>query len=53
MKFSWKSLFRKRNNKSIVESQDEFYDIDPIDKTGATYRVIIGQRSNRQNVCSL
>lgn len=46
MKFNWKSLFRKRDNKTVTESQDEFYDIDPIDKTGATYRVIIGQRSN-------
>ena len=44
----WKSLFRKTKKKEQDEPapKEMFYDISKIDATGATYRMIIGQRSN-------
>lgn len=47
MKFDFKSLFRKKqaeNNKP--KEMKDYYDIAPIDNTGAAYRMIMGQRSN-------
>lgn len=48
MKWTWKSLFRKERNDAPTEEKilKDFYDIEPIDNTEATYRLIIGQRSN-------
>ena len=44
----WKSLFRKtkKNEQDEPTPKEMFYDISKIDATGATYRMIIGQRSN-------
>lgn len=47
----WRNLikgFRPGKNKAKKEPKDllEHYDIAPIDNTGATYRMIVGQRSN-------
>lgn len=53
MKF--KNLFKRQ--KGLVDNAKKemqmFYDITPIDNTNAVYRLIIGQRSNRQNILSL
>lgn len=51
MAIRWKNIFKTfGNNKpgKIKEQQqvNQYYDINPIDNTGAIYRVIIGQRSN-------
>lgn len=48
MKINWKSLFRKNKDQELVKEKElkMFYDIGPIDETGATYRLIVGQRSN-------
>lgn len=53
MKINWKNPFKKENRNvkdneevQIKEELDEYYNIEPIDKTNATYRLIIGQRSN-------
>ena len=48
MKWTWKSLFRKERDDAPTGEKvlKDFYEIDPIDNTGATYRLIIGQRSN-------
>ena len=48
MKWTWKSLFRKERNDAPTGEKvlKDFYDIEPIDNTEATYRLIIGQRSN-------
>ena len=45
----WKNLFKRKTNFKNDGEQKElklFYDIGPIDLTNATYRMIIGQRSN-------
>lgn len=49
----WKNLFRRKKGLQTEEEpqQEEkeikqFYDIGPIDDTGAVYRMIMGQRSN-------
>ena len=49
----WRNPFKKgsRNIKdneevSVKKEMDEYYNIEPIDNTGAVYRMIIGQRSN-------
>ena len=50
MALRWKNIFKTFGNKpgKIKEQQqvNQYYDINPIDNTGAIYRVIIGQRSN-------
>ena len=51
MNFSWKNLFKRKkgiNDEVLSEDKEikQFYDIKPIDETGAVYRMIIGQRSN-------
>lgn len=48
MSFEWKSLFRKTKDKSGGADKPllDYYDISKIDDTNATYRMIIGQRSN-------
>ena len=53
----WTNLFKR--NKGVIEDNNtekeikDFYDIEPIDNTNAVYRLIIGQRSNRQDILSL
>lgn len=46
----WTNLikgFKPSKNKETADKQlKQYYDIEPIDSTGATYRMIIGQRSN-------
>lgn len=51
MKFSWKNILKKdrgvKDQDQVVQKEMQmFYDINPIDETGAVYRLIIGQRSN-------
>lgn len=47
MAFEFKSLFRKRKEEQEKEKEmKQYYDINPIDSTGAAYRMIMGQRSN-------
>lgn len=53
MKMNWKNLIKgfkpakSKQAKQAVEKQlNEHYDIKPIDDTGATYRLVVGQRSN-------
>ena len=53
--FKWTNLFKRNqnvNNNSLSQEKEikQFYDIEPIDNTNAVYRMIIGQRSNRQNL---
>ena len=50
---NWKNLIKgvlPAKSKRAVAAQEkelnEYYDIEPIDATGATYRLIVGQRSN-------
>lgn len=54
MKFQFKNPFRKRENKkgetTDVKPIEQYYNRDGIDATNAPYRLIIGQRSNRQNL---
>lgn len=52
MKFKWKNLFKKEEtNQSAPEKELElYYDRSAIDETNASYRLIIGQRSNRQDI---
>lgn len=53
----WKNPFKRKKgiveDNSIEKEIKDFYDIKPIDETNAVYRMIIGQRSNRQNILSL
>lgn len=49
----WRNLIKgfkpaktKKSEKQIQKELNEHYDIKPIDDTGATYRMIVGQRSN-------
>ena len=54
----WTNIFKRKKgiNEDIpMEEKEikEFYDIEPIDNTNAVYRMIIGQRSNRQDLLSL
>ena len=57
MKFQFKNPFRKRESKkgetSEIKPIEQYYNRDAIDATNAAYRLIIGQRSNRQNLFSL
>lgn len=49
MALRWQNLFRRlgaKPDKPTKEAQDLYYDIAPIDATEATYRLIVGQRSN-------
>ena len=49
MALRWKNLFRRlgaKPDKPTKEAPDLYYDIAPIDATEATYRLIVGQRSN-------
>lgn len=52
MKFKWKNLFKKEEtNQSAPERElNQYYDRTAIDETNASYRLIIGQRSNRQDI---
>lgn len=52
MKFEWKNLFKKEEtNQSAPEKElNQYYDRTKIDETNASYRLIIGQRSNRQDI---
>ena len=49
----WKNPFKKNQHKiadnsvgAVKKELDQYYNMEPIDSTGAVYRVIIGQRSN-------
>lgn len=47
MKISFKNLFRKQKEEPVINKPTtQYYDRTEIDQTGATYRMIIGQRSN-------
>ena len=49
MALEWRNLFRRlgsKPDKPAKEAPDLYYNIAPIDATGAIYRVIVGQRSN-------
>ena len=49
MALEWRNLFRRlgaKPDKPTKEAPDLYYDIAPIDATGAIYRLIVGQRSN-------
>lgn len=47
MAISFKNLFRKRTDDPILNNEKmQYYDRTKIDETGASYRLIIGQRSN-------
>lgn len=49
MALRWQNLFRRlgsKPDKPAKEAPDIYYNIEPIDNTGAIYRMIIGQRSN-------
>lgn len=53
MKFKWKNLFKKEVAPQDVAPEKElnlYYDRTKIDETNASYRLIIGQRSNRQDI---
>lgn len=47
--------FRKNKDKSTPKKTvlEKYYNIKPIDDTNAVYRLIIGQRSNRQDLFSM
>lgn len=54
MKISFKNLFRKRKElEESVTSGSLYYDRTMIDETKANWRLIIGQRSNRQIIFNL
>lgn len=48
MEFKWKNLFKKEVAPQDTTSKElkQYYDRTKIDETGASYRMIIGQRSN-------
>ena len=49
MALEWRNLFRRlgsKPDKPAKEAPDLYYNIAPIDATGAIYRLIVGQRSN-------
>lgn len=49
MALEWRNLFRRlgaKPDKPNKEAPDLYYNIAPIDATGAIYRLIVGQRSN-------
>lgn len=49
MALRWQNLFRRlgaKPDKLTKEAPDLYYNIAPIDATGAIYRLIVGQRSN-------
>ena len=49
MALEWRNLFRRlgaKPDKPTKEAPDLYYNIAPIDNTGAIYRMIVGQRSN-------
>lgn len=50
MALKWKNLFKRigKDSKAVAVQRplNEHYDIGPIDKTNAVYRMIVGQRSN-------
>ena len=49
MALEWRNLFRRlgaKPDKPTKEAPDLYYNIAPIDATGAIYRLIVGQRSN-------
>lgn len=52
MKFKWKNLFKKEVAPQDTTSKELelYYDRTAIDETNASYRLIIGQRSNRQDI---
>lgn len=53
MGFNFKNLFRKREDDGIKAVTSDYYDRTEIDSTGANWRIIIGQRSNRQELFNL
>lgn len=54
MKFTFKSLFRKKQAEDNKPKEiKDYYDIAPIDNTGAAYRMIMGQRSMVRLIASL
>lgn len=49
MALEWRNIFRRlgsKPDKPAKEAPDLYYNIAPIDATGAIYRLIVGQRSN-------
>lgn len=52
MGFNFKNLFRK-NKDEVIKTTSGYYDRTEIDSTDANWRVIIGQRSNRQELFNL
>lgn len=55
MSIKFKNPFRKKglNKGEVKKTTTEYYDRTKIDETGAQWRLIIGQRSNRQIIFSL
>lgn len=55
MSIKFKNPFRKKslNKGKIKQTTTEYYDRTQIDETGANWRLIIGQRSNRQVLLNL
>lgn len=53
MGFNFKNLFRKRDDSNVKATTESYYDRTEIDSTGANWRIIIGQRSNRQELFNL
>ncbi len=54
MNISFKNLFRKRKQEEPEQGTTSvYYDRTMIDETKANWRLIIGQRSNRQIVFNL
>ena len=54
MKIKFRNPFRKREDKkgetAGIKPLQQYYDRTEIDKTNTAYRLIIGQRSNRQDI---
>ena len=55
MSIKFKNPFRKKslNKGKVKTTTTEYYDRTQIDETGANWRLIIGQRSNRQVLLNL
>lgn len=52
VKFLFKNPFKKEkvNKEPEKKPLEQYYDRTAIDETNASYRLIIGQRSNRQDI---